>query len=120
MSLRKIGVAYATVDGEPVDVKGAVEYNLGLPMREAVVGVGGMHGVKETDRAPWVQFTVTRPEAKVLQKLLNAHDATATVGFRDGTVFTVAESTFVGEGDINSEEDEVQLRYEGRSGDFLQ
>lgn len=120
MALRKIGVAFATIDGEPVDVKGAVEYNLGFAMRESVSGVGGLHGIKETDRPAWVQFTATRPDISVLDELLTAHEATVVVGFRDGTVLTLSDSSFVGEGDISSEEDEIQLRYEGRSADLLQ
>lgn len=45
--MRVGGVIFVKVDGGQLRAKGEFEYNLGVPKREAIVGMDGTHGYKE-------------------------------------------------------------------------
>lgn len=103
----RAGLVKVKVDGVLYRVKGAVDYDLGLPVREPIVGQDGVHGFTEKPGVAYVECSITDGSDYDLKAILNADDATVTVEKNDGKVITFSNCTRTGEAKINSEENEI-------------
>lgn len=109
------GIIFFQVNGEQQKAKGSWTYNLGAPKRESVVGADENHGYKEMPQAPFIEGAITDSAALNLTALLNIVDATATLELANGKVIVLREAFFAGDGNVSSEEGEIEVRFEGKS-----
>ena len=116
MTLRIAGVAYIKVDGTQYEVKGGVEAPLTQTKREPVMGLNGQMGYKETAREQYVKFDAGFTADFPITSLNNATNATITVEFANGKIYTLTNAYETGESSANGEEGSVGLYFSGQTG----
>jgi hypothetical protein len=119
VSQRKGGIIQLQVNGELYDAKGSFTYNLGRPVREAIVGADTVHGYKETPQVAFVEGEITDRGTLDLEKVVTMAGATVTLELANGKVIVLRDAWFAGEGTGNTDEGNVAVRFEGRSGEEI-
>lgn len=117
MSQRRGGIIQLQLNGELQDAKGSFTYNLGRPIREAIIGADGTHGYKETPQVSFVEGEITDRGTLDLEKLVTLSGATVTLELANGKIIVLRDAWFAGEGTGNTDEGNVAVRFEGRSGE---
>ncbi len=112
---KRAGILYFKIDGEIKDAKGNFTYNLGADRKEAIVGADRVHGYKVTPQVPYIEGEITDKQDFDIQKLLDIEDATITLELRNGKTVVVKEAWYAAEGNIGTEEGNIQVRFEGKS-----
>ena len=107
------GIIQVQANGEILKAKGNYSYNLGLAMREAVVGADGHHGYKETPQPGFIEGEITDGRNLSLSRLVTMRDATVTLSLPNGKMVACSPAYFAGEGTANTEEGNIPVRWEG-------
>jgi len=115
MGSRRGGVLFLKKDGEIFDAKGNFTYNLGAPKRDGIVGPDRVHGYKEVPQIPFIEGEITDSSTVNLSAFLNTTDSTLTLELANGKTFVLRNSWYAGEGNVQTEEGNVQVRFEGLS-----
>lgn len=105
------GIVKLTVEGTIYRIKGAIDYNLGLPLREVIKGQDGVHGFKETTQEATVEVTSTDGSDYDLAAILTATDVVVSVFLNNGKTITFANCFQAGDGKVNTEEGEFTLKW---------
>lgn len=108
------------VNGNQIRAKGNFTYNLGLPMREAVVGADEVHGYKEVPQVAHIEGATTDRGDLDLEALIEATGVTVTLDLPNGKTIGFFDAWFAGEGNVTTEEGEVALRFEALRAEVLQ
>ena len=111
------GLLSFTMNGEKVRAKGNWTYNPGRPKRTGIPGADGVHGYKEEPQVPFIEGVVTDGKGIVLDDIVLLKDATCTLHLRNGKVFTLRNAWYAGEGNVETEESEIAVRFEGLGGE---
>lgn len=113
---RVAGTCYFKVDGEQLELKGGLECPLTDKNLEAVVGLSGVAGYKETHRVPFIKgsfiFTPNFPR----EKLNEGRDMTITAELANGKVYTLSGAFLVGEPNAKGDDGEAELEFNGVKG----
>lgn len=112
---RRAGIIQLQTNGEIQDAKGSFTYNLGHPKREAIMGADGVHGYKETPQVAFIEGAITDRGTLDLKGLVTLSDATVTLGLANGKTIVLGEAFFAGDGNVSTEEGEIEVRFEGTS-----
>lgn len=107
------GIVFVKVDGEQLRVKGNVTYNLGLPLREPVIGHDGVHGFKETPQPAFIELEMTDRPGLDMKKFLAITGATVTAELNNGKKIVLRNAANMSEGTGNSEEGNMTVRFVG-------
>lgn len=113
--MRVGGIIEFKANGELYSAKGSWTYNLGLPKRDPVVGHDSVHGYKELPQAPKIEGVITDRSDLDLQKLQTLQDATVTLRLANGKIIVLREAFYASEGDVTTEEGEIQALFHGTS-----
>lgn len=116
---RRGGRIQVQVNGELQDAKGAFSYNLGSPKREAVVGSDRVHGFKETPQVPYIEGKLTDRGTLDLARLTQLENATVTLELANRKTILLRAAWFAGDGNVSTEEGEIDVRFEGLSAEEL-
>jgi hypothetical protein len=119
MAQRRGGIIQLQLDGEVYEAKGNFSYNLGLPMREAIIGADGVHGYKETPQVAFIEGEITDRQELDLATLVRTSDATITLTLANNKVIALRDAWFAGEGTGNSEEGNIAVRFEAESAEEI-
>lgn len=111
---RRAGRIYFKVDGTQYDAKGKFSYNLGLDKREAIVGADGVHGYKSTPQVAHVEGAITDSADLDLANFQGADNVTVTLELANGKIIVLSNAWFAGEGKVECEEGEIEVRFESR------
>lgn len=114
---RRGGIITVQVNGEIQNARGNFTYNLGRPKREAIVGADTVHGYKETPQVSFIEGEITDRDTLDLNKLVTMTGATVTVELANGKVIALRDAWFAGEGTGNTDEGNIQVRFEGFTGE---
>ena len=117
--MRRGGIIFLNIDGVRHDCKGAFDYNIGAPKRDAIVGHDTVHGYKELPQVSFIEGAITDRGTLALETLLNIKQATVTLELANGKVIVLRDAWFAGEGTGNTEEGEIEVRFEGMSADEI-
>jgi len=117
MSQRRAGILFLKVNGQIFDAKGNFTYNLGVPKREAIVGADQVHGYKEMPQAAFIEGELTDSRALDLVALCKIDDATATLELANGKIVVLRNAWYAGDGNVQTEEGNIVLRLEAKSGE---
>jgi hypothetical protein len=109
------GIIEFKVNGEIHNAKGNFTYNLGKPKREMIAGADRVHGPKETVQIPYIEGEITDREDLNVEAFLMITDATVTLGLANGKVIVLKNACYAGDGDVGTEEANIQVRFEGKS-----
>lgn len=112
MDKRAHGLINIKIDGDLIKAKGNFKYNLGHPKREAIIGVDGVHGYKETHTVPFVEGDITVDGGFALKDLLQITSATIILELKNGKVITFKEAWVNSEGTVEIEEGNLSIRFE--------
>ncbi len=113
------GIIEILVDGERFDAKGSFTYNLGTPVKTAVVGADRVHGYKEEPQAPMIEGATTDRLSLDIQALTRITAATVAIRFPNGKTFVLRNAWYAGDGSGTTEEGEFPLKFEGETADII-
>lgn len=115
---RRGGTIFFKVDSVQRDAKGNFTYNAGGPKREAMIGADLIvQGYKEMGQVPFIEGEITDQGDLSLTEFINLENVTATLELANGKVFTLAEAWYAADGNVQTEEGNIQVRFEGRTGE---
>lgn len=115
MSQRRAGLLQLQTSGEIQDAKGDFDYNLGVVKRTAVVGRDGVHGFKEEPQVAFIEGTITDRGTLDVKALANGTDVTVTLNLANGKTVVLRNAWFAADGNVNTGEGEIKVRWEGKS-----
>lgn len=104
------GIIEVKANGSLYAAKGAFTYNLGVNKREEVVGADTVHGYKEMVQAPKLEGAITDRGDMDVKTLLNLKDATVTLSLANGKVIVFKDGWYSGDGNITTEEGEIEFK----------
>ncbi|PHJ81963.1 tail protein [Nostoc linckia z18] len=111
---RVAGLIFIKVNGQQYDAVGNFEYNLGIPMREAMVGASGTDGFKETPQTAFIEGEIRDRRTLDVAALCRMDYATVTIELANEKVIVLNEAWFAGDGNISTEEAIIKVRFESR------
>lgn len=107
------GIVRLTIDGLVVPVKDSVTWNLGRSKREAVIGADFAHGYKEMPQIGFLECELTNTQDISVEEIIGKVDATCVLELPNGDSFTLRNAWYAADGDNQTEEGNVQCRFEG-------
>lgn len=113
------GIIFVKANGTQYRAKGSWTYNLGKLKREGIAGADGVHGYKAMPQVPFIEGTITDDSEISLETLLDLDDATITLELANGKVISLSQAWFAGEGNVTTEEGEIEARFEGMECDEI-
>ena len=115
------GVAAIRVDGKLIRVKGSFNIHLGAEKRTAITGsvTQGVLGYKVEAGIPALDGKVVIGGGTNPQELVNIKDATITVELVTGDVFNLYEAWYAGDGQVETENGELAVRFEGTKSKYI-
>lgn len=115
MADRVGGIITFKVDGTQYPAKGNFTYNLGTPKRESVMGADGFHGFKETPQIAFIEGEITDTYGTDLATITKLKNATVLLDLPNGKSIVLREAFFAGDGNGETEEGKIAVRFEGAS-----
>ena len=119
MANRISGIIYLRIDGVRRNAKGNFTWNLGQPKREMIVGADGVHGFKEMPQVPFIEGEITDTSDLSVTDLVNLTDVTVTLELANGKIIVLRNAVYTADGNVQTEEGNVQIRFEGVSAEEL-
>lgn len=119
MSQKTAGLIQLQVNGQVYSAKGEFTYNLGLPLREPIIGSDGVHGFKETPQVPFIEGEITDRGDVDVKALAQMEDATVTLQLANGKLIVLNEGWYAGEGTASTGEGNVGFRFEGETAEEI-
>lgn len=116
---RRAGLIQLQVDGAIFDAKGKFTYNLGLPKREPIVGSDGVHGYKETPQVAFIEGAITDRGTLDVAAMIKATDLTVTLKAGNGKTISLGQAWFAGDGNVDTEEAEIAVRWEANTAEEI-
>lgn len=110
---RRSGIIQLQINGAIFDAKGNFSYNIGRPKREAIVGADKVHGYKEMPQVGFIEGEVTDSQTLDMEVLVTAANAQVTLQLANGKVIVLRDAWYAAEGTGNSEDGNLQFRFEG-------
>lgn len=107
--MRVGGIIELKIDGILYKAKGSFTYNLGVPKREPVNGADGPHGYKETIQNPKCEGALTDDPSLNLKAILSFKNATGTLTLANGKIIVFRNAYYMADGDVTTEEGEIQF-----------
>lgn len=115
MNQRVGGIIDLKVNGQVQNAKGAFTYNIGSNKRTGVAGADVVHGYTETVQVPYIEGEITDRQTLNLRDLLDMTDGTVVLGLANGKSIVLRNAWYAGEGEGNTEEGAIGVRWEGLS-----
>ena len=107
------------VNGEAVRCMGEFTHRPSVPKRSAVVGTNEVTGYSEEIQVPFIEGALTDSKNLSLTDFFNITDATITLVLANGKTFVLTEAFYAGSAEVKSKESEVNLRFEGKEGEYI-
>jgi hypothetical protein len=120
-SQRRVGgtISFRT-NGEVQFAKGEFTCVDSAPKRTAVTGTDTrVHGFKEEARVPSIKGTITMQPGQDVRAFFNLVDATITAELANGQMFTLGGAWYAGEAQVTSGEGEIDVMFEGMTGEWV-
>lgn len=118
MGKRVAGVSYLRVGSTQYPVQ-ELEYDVTSSTREAVNGMDGVHGYKETPKAPYISGQITTTTDVSIETLHGYTDTTVTAECPDGRVIVIRNAWYAAEATAAPADGKLAFKFEGLSGDEL-
>lgn len=112
------GTTYINIDGAVISVKGSINCSFWDKTKEQIIGADGPHGYKEGYVTPFVEVTASTTAELDLNLLARISGSTVQVQMANGKTGVLSDATLANQPEINPEEGEVTLRFEGTSGSY--
>lgn len=116
MAKKVAGICYVKVDGEQLEVSGGIECPLVDVKREAVMGLAGPAGYKESAMEPYVKLSAVFTPDFPMDTIQNNTEMTITAELANGKVYTLSGAFLKGEPSVKGEDGTVELEFSGKKG----
>lgn len=116
MGQKVAGVCYIKLDGQQLEVSGGVECPLLDVKREAVMGLSGVAGFKETAIKPFLKLSAILTPDFPLDQVRNNTEMTVTGELANGMVYTLSGAWLEGEASAKADDGTVDLEFAGLKG----
>jgi hypothetical protein len=110
---RIAGVAYLKYDGRQLPIKGNWKVGFNKLKREGIAGQDRVHGYKEMPDVPFMEGQVSTTAELSLPTLLAVTDATVTLELANGKTYVLRNAWTAQGYEIESEEGQISVRFEG-------
>jgi hypothetical protein len=110
------GELHITVDGNELDISGAVSIPLLEYNREAIVSLNGNVHNKKTPIAPYVEGEFLVYDGFPLSELQDGEDMTVVVSLANGMTYTLSGAFIEGEAVFESDGATVSMKFTGTKG----
>ncbi|MEW6775030.1 MAG: phage tail tube protein [Bdellovibrionota bacterium] len=114
------GLVGLKVNGVRHPVVGNATYNLGRLKKEAKNGPDGRHGLKVRGQDARLSCQISDRGDLTVDDILNLSAATVELELRNGKVVVFEEADYVGDGDIETEEGNIQFEISAKSAQEFQ
>lgn len=95
--------------------KGTFTYNLGVAKKEMIVGSDRVHGYKAVPQKPMIEGVITDTDGLDLKAFQELVDQTVTLDLFNGKTIVLVDAVYAADGDVTTEEGEIQCKFEGTS-----
>lgn len=116
---RRAGTILFSIDGTQYEVVGSYTYNLGADKREALVGHDSVHGYKALPQVPFIEGEARDRGDLALKTLLELDGVTATLELANGKAIVLRDAWYAGDGNVGTEDANIQIRLEGLSAEEI-
>lgn len=113
------GLIYVKVNGTQYSAAGSFTVSLGNVSKEALVGHTGVDGFKVLPKVPFIEGPIRDFQDIDLNALESLKDVTVTVELTGGKVAVLRNADQVNALELNTETGEVNVRFEGKTGEWL-
>lgn len=114
------GVDYVSINGQVMEVNtDSVSVPLTQNGRETLLSTQGAVGARRVANAAFVSFTAIVRDPTEWEELLKNTDLTITVAFSNGRNYVLSDAWCTDAPEFDGNAGTVQMRFEGRSGGFV-
>lgn len=113
MAQRIAGIAFLTVDGSQLALRGNFTVSPSAVERTMVAGQDGVHGYQELPRVPYIEGDITTMPGFYLEDLIDETDVTVVAQLANNMQYTLVGATCKGGFENNSRDGQVRVRWEG-------
>lgn len=118
MAQRIAGICFVKVDGAQFEIAGDIEIPLTEFKREAVMGLAGPAGYKETAVEPYVKVKALFTPDFPINTLRTNTTLTVTAELANGIVYTLSNAFVRGEPKAKPVEGEIEIEFSGSQGQW--
>ncbi|EFH2659430.1 phage tail tube protein [Escherichia coli] len=108
------GTCTVTIDGVSVNVAGTFRYSVGEIERETLTGMSGIHGFKESYKAPFIEMTVRDSGSLSLKDFAAYTDVTVAAYLVNGKTILGQNMWLTGRIETDNNDATFTARFEGR------
>jgi hypothetical protein len=109
--MRVAGGSKLFINGVRYLVKGSLEYNLGRPKRDPVLGDDKPHGYKDVQQMAMIRCTITVTPDVDVDRIVTGEGLNVAAELPDGRVVMIESAWQSGEGTVNTAEGELPVEF---------
>jgi Phage tail tube protein len=113
MAQRFAGIAYLTVAGQQLALRGNFTVSASPMERTMLAGQDRVHGYQELPRVPYIEGDISTVPDQSLDDLDNQTDVTVIAQLANGKQYTLIGATCKGALENNTRDGQVRVRWEG-------
>src|ERR1700739_2258997 len=113
MAQRIAGIAFLTVDGDQLALRGNFTVSPSPVERTMIAGQDGVHGYQELPRVPYIEGDLSTVPGLSLETLLTRIDSTVVAQLANGMQYVLTSATCKGGFENNTRDGQVRVRWEG-------
>jgi hypothetical protein len=110
---RIAGIAFLTVDGDQLALRGNFTVSPSPVERTMIAGQDGVHGYQELPRVPYIEGDLSTVPGLSLETLLTETDSTVVAQLANGMQYVLTSATCKGGFENNTRDGQVRVRWEG-------
>jgi hypothetical protein len=113
MAQRFAGIAFLTVDGVQLSLRGNFTVSPSSVERTMIAGQDGVHGFQELPRVPYIEGDLSTVPGLLLEDLEAETDVTVVAQLANGMQYTLTGGTCKSGFENNTRDGQVRVRWEG-------
>jgi hypothetical protein len=113
MAQRIAGIAFLSVDGNQLALRGNFTVSPSALERTMLAGQDGVHGFQELPRVPWVEADISTVPGLMLETLDGETDVSVVCQLANGMQYSLTGATCKAGLENNTRDGQVRVRWEG-------
>lgn len=113
MAQRIAGIAFLSVDGTQLSLRGNFTVSPSAVERTMIAGQDGVHGYQELPRVPYIEGDISTVPGLLLDDLEAETDVTVVALLANGMTYTLTGGTCKAGFENNTRDGQVRVRWEG-------
>jgi hypothetical protein len=113
MAQRFAGIAFLTVDGNQLALRGNFTVSPSSVERTMIAGQDGVHGYQELPRVPYIEGDLSTVPGLLIEDLEAQTDVTVVAQLANGMQYTLTGGTCKAGVEANTRDGQARVRWEG-------